>query len=390
MQKGEKKFQLYINQGNGVYARIPVLGTFGMDEYNTSKSMNTSLINGKPKAVVTPSNNAKVPVVKQARVDTFGINTGNSKTVLENIAKAGIQGLSDLARELAPYASDLNIKYADIVSDGSAGDNNILIRFNIGDKGEYHTAMTILHEVVHGLTVRQIKPYITNDNNNYQVLDNAPSYVNKLVQLYNVAKAAIGEEVISTLRSKIALQKQLNNQLQAAATEEEKAAIRASMSNVALTPEEKRVQYGAYNLHEFMAMVLTQPEFQREMAKHEFKNSGISLLEKFKEILNSILKAIGVDYSEKTVTAQAINSIFELITDKNVRLETPNTEKFNEIAEGGFSDFEDLRDAEFRQFLFENRFDELSDPEGNTGPVVESLSPADLPMVQSVNKNNCY
>lgn len=390
IKKGEKKFQLYLDQGNGVYKRIPVLGTFGMDEYNTSKTINQSLVNGKPKAVVTPSNNNKTPVVKQARVDTFGINSGNPKTVLENISKAGIQGLSDLARELAPYVSGLNISYADIVSDGSASEDKILIRYNIGDKGEYHTALTILHEVTHGLTVRQIKPFVTRVGNTYQVADNAPAYVTKLVQLYNVTRATIGEDAINSLLTKIAAQKQLNMELQAATTEEERAAIKAKLPSVALTPEQKQIQYGAYNLHEFIAMALTQPEFQREMAKHEFKQSGQSLLEKFKEILNSLLKAIGVDYSEKSVTAQAINSIFELITDKNERLETPNTPKFNEIAEEGFSDFEDLRDQEFKDFLFENRYDELSDPGSDTGPIEESLSPADLPMVQSVNKNNCY
>lgn len=394
VKKGEKKFQLYMDQGDGVYKRIPVLGAFGMDEYNPNNTINQSLINGKPKAVVTPSSNKKVAPKKEAKVDTFGINSGNPKTILENISKANIQGLSDLARELSPYVSGLSISYADIVSDGTANEDKILIRSNIGEKGEYHTALTILHEVTHGLTVRQIKPYVTRVNNTYQVANNAPAYVTKLVQLYNVTRSAIGEAAIDSLLNKIAIQKQLNMELQAATTDEERSAIRAKLPEAALTPEQKQVQYGAYNLHEFIAMALTQPEFQREMAKHEFKQSGQSLLEKFKEILNSLLRSIGVDYSEKSVTAQAINSIFELITDKNERLETPSTEKFNDIAEEGFSDFEDLKDmdedAEFKNFLAMNKYDELSNPESDTGDIVENLSPADLPMVQSVNKNNCY
>lgn len=387
LAKGEKKFQLYINQGDGVFKRIPVLGTFGMDEYNAYKSINNSLVNSKPKAVVMPNKNFVTPT-PETKVDTFGINSGNAKTVLENISKAGIEGLSDLARELSSFASDINIKFADIVSDGTANENNIMIRYNIGDKGDYTTAMTILHEVVHGLTVRQIKPYITNDGNTYQVKEGAPAYVGKLVQLYNVAKSMIGEERIDALRGKIALQRQLNGELQAAATEEEKVAIRARMDSVALTPEEKRVQYGAYNLNEFMAMVLTQPEFQREMAKHEFKQSGQTLLDKFKEVLNSILKAIGVDYSEKSVTAQAINSIFELITENNKKADTPFTNHFNEIAEQGFSDFEDIVDAEFREFLNMNRYEGDVSFEG--GEVETSLSVAELPSVQNINKNNCY
>lgn len=386
MQKGEKKFQLYMNQGDGTYKRIPVLGTFGMDEYNTTVTTNESLVNSKSKAVVVPSNNAKITTKKEAKIDTFGINSGNSKTVLENISKAGIQGLSDLARELAPYVSTLNIEYADIVSDGSANGENIKLRYNIGEKGDYHTALTILHEVVHGLTVRQINPYVTETGSTYQVAANAPSYVGKLVQLFNVARGTIGEAAIDSLRTKIAMQRKLNSELQAAATDEEKLAIRSKISDVALTPEEKKIQYGAFNLNEFIAMALTQPEFQREMAKHEFKNSGQSLLQKFKEILNSILQAIGVDYSEKSVTAQAINSIFELITDKNERLETPSTEKFNTIAEDGFMSDEES----FRAWLEENKFEELGDPDTDVGPIETSLSPADLPRVQSVNKNNCY
>lgn len=385
--KKEKKFQLYMNQGDGVFKRIPVLGTFGMDEYDPSKTINNSLVNGKVKAVVMPNANAVAPT-KQAVVDKFGVNSGNAKTVLENIAKAGIEGLSDLAAALAPFSSDLNIRFADIVSDGSANENNISIRHNLPEKGDYHLAMTILHEVTHGLTVRQIKPYLKNQGNDYQVVDGAPSYVSKLVQLYNVAKSTIGEVAIEALRSKVALQRQLNGELQAAATEEEKAAIREKMNDVALTPEEKRIQYGAFNLHEFMAMALTQPEFQREMAKHEFKNTGQSLLAKFKEVLNSILRAIGVDYSEKSVTAQAINSIFELITDKNTKTETPSTPHFDEIAEQAFTDFADIVDQEFRDFLNMNRYE--GDVSGEMGDIEESLSVAELPSVQNVNKNNCF
>jgi hypothetical protein len=386
IQKGEKKFQLYMDQGNGVYKRIPVLGTFGMDEYNTSNTTNQSLVNGRPKATVVPSSNKKVVAPKQPKVDTFGVNSGNTKMVLENISKAGIQGLSDLARELAPYASSLKISYADIVSDGTYNGDDIKIRYNLLDKGEFTLAMTILHEVVHGLTVRQIEPYITENKGTYQVAANAPSYISKLVQLYNVTRGTIGDSAIDAIREKIVIQHRLNGQLQAATTEEEKVAIRSKMSEAALTPEEKRVQYGAYNIKEFIAMALTQPEFQREMAKYEFKQSGQSLLEKFKEILNSILQAIGVDYSEKSVTAQAINSIFELITDKNVRLETPNTQKFNDIAEEGFmSD-----DESFRAWLEENKFDELGDPDFDSGDIETTLSVAELPSVQNVNKNNCY
>ena len=386
LSKGEKKFQLYMNQGNGVFKRIPVLGTFGMDEYDPTKTINSSLVNAKTTAVVMPS--STVAPTKEAITDQFNINSGNVKTVLENISKAGIQGLSALAGELAPFVSDLTIRYADIVSDGSANENNIAIRHNLAEKGDYQLALTVLHEVVHGLTVRQIRPYVIKVENTYQVVDGAPTYVSKLVQLFNVARATIGETAIANLQEKIALQRQLNGELQAASTEEEKAAIRERMNDVALTPEEKRVQYGAYNLNEFIAMALTQPEFQREMAKHEFKQSGQSLLTKFKEILNSILRAIGVDYSEKSVTAQAINSIFELITDQNKKSEVPSTPKFDEIAEQAFTDFEDLVDQEFRDFLNMNRYE--GDLSNDMGDITESLSVAELPSVQNVNKNNCF
>jgi hypothetical protein len=377
MVKGEKKFQLYMNQGDGTFKRIPVLGTFGMDEYDASQSVGQSLVNGKPKAIVVPSNiNKTAPVPTHS--DTFGINTGNAKTVLENISRAGISGLSALAGELAPYSSNISISYADIVSDGRALDNSIQIRSNLGEKGDYHVAMTILHEVIHGLTVKQISPYLQEVKGSYQVVDKAPAYVSKLVQLYNVARGAIGDQNIERLREKIALQTKLNNELQAAATDEERSAIRSRISDIALTPEEKRVQYGAYNIKEFMAMAMTQPEFQKEMAKYEYKNTGQSLLERFKEVLNQILKAIGLDYSEKSVTAQAINSIFELITDKNEKFSTPNTEKFNAIAEGAFGDSEE---DEFRKWLEVNKWE---------GDTEESLSIAELPSVQSINENNCY
>lgn len=376
IKSGEKKFQLYMAQGDGMYKRIPVLGTFGMDEYSPEDTVGRSIINGVPKAVVKPSQTLAQVITPQN--DIFGINGDSARVVLENIAKANYQGLSDLARELAPYVSDVTIKLSDIVSRGQTTGNLVEISSNIYSSNTLEAAQTILHEVVHALTVQQISPYLQENGDYYEVKVGAPQYVVKLVQLYNVSRRVIGEDSINAMREKIRGQRELNAQLAAVTTPEDRDAILGKMKDYAFTEQESKVSYGVFNIKEFIALALTEPEFQRKMSEYEFKQTGMTLLQKFKQILNSILEAIGVNYSENSVTAQAINSIFELITDKNVKQDTSGTAKFNEMADIAFTDPQNRLTQE-EQELF-----------GDVGDFETSLKPYGLPIIPNLNYDNCY
>lgn len=376
INKGEKKFRLFMHEGNNVFKRIPVLGTFGMDEYNPTVSVNQSLVNGRVKATAKPTNIGHENT-QDADKDIFGVNSGNGKTVLDNIAQANIDGFSALAAALSPYSSSVKIAYGDIPANGMydsrSGQITIASRL-AADK--VTSAKIILHETVHALTVSQINQYVTEVNGVYKIKENAPAYVSRLMRLFNEAQRVIGPDKIAAIRAKIDAQKNLSMGLNAG----------QSKTDFALTSQEM-LAYGTYNIMEFMANALTEPEFQREMAKHQYKETGVTLWTKFKELVNSILQAIGVKYDENSVTAQAINSTFELISTENKPVPTPTKGKFNEMAETAFGDFGDMLTQEDKDML---EWNELQQQIGFEGETETSLSPQELPVVPNLNENNCY
>lgn len=378
VEKGQNKFQLYMNQGDGTFVRIPVLGTFGMDEYNPNVQVAESLVNGVVKAAVIPGAGMAAP---SASVDSFDVNSGNTQTVLQNIAKAGISGFSELASVLAPYTSNVKIGFADIMSTGQNQGNNVLINARIANQGDTATANTILHEVTHALTVQQIMPHINElQDGSTQVKDGAPEYVGRLVSLFNQTKRLIGQDAVNAIKDKIRAQANINQALLAASTDEERQAILSRANQNALTPEERRVTYGAYNIREFIAMALTQPEFQRLLGEQKAA-TGQSLLERFKDILKSILGSLGIKFDPGSVASQAINSIFELITDKNEKASS-EAGRFNDIAETGFGTFEEsLSDAD------KAMLDGMQDPDEMDYTEPETSL---LPSVPDLNEDNCY
>lgn len=393
--KGEKKFQLYMHLGDNQFRRIPVLGTFGMDEYNPARSIADSIVNGKVKVMAKAKKNIQ-PAPSSDATDIYNMASGNGKTVLDNIANANIAGLSEVARMLAPFASNIKVKQADMVTYGWADNTGVTIKTGLAaEAGNTKAAVVIVHEMVHALTRNQIAPYIDSlPDGSVNVKGNAPTYVTNMVQLFNVTRKVVGQEKIDAVRTKINAQKQLNNDLRNATTPEERQAILAKMSVYGFTDEEMSVNYGAYDIFEFMAMALTEPGFQTELSKHQFKGTGKSLLTRFKEILNSILNSLGLNFDENSVAAQSINSIFEFITDKNVSVENnevPDTDLFNEIGSQGFDSFDNTISEDdaalFSQLEEQGYFDEsdLGDPDEG-GDIETSF----LPAVPNTNENNCY
>lgn len=381
MAKGEKKFRLYMNQGDGVFKRIPVLGTFGMDEYNPKLQVNQSSVNGKIKVDVRPSN-VKFFNRPDAQNDIFGINSGNGKIALDNIARANLPYLSDLARELAPYSSNIVVAFKDMLPKGMYNEKTNAVFVNSDLASDKNLlAKNLLHEVVHALTVTQISQYITQDGENVTVSTNAPAYVSRLVRLFNAARAAIGEEKMTEIRAKLTGQQKLQQELDNSTTDEERAAIRSRLNQYKMTPEEARVYYGVFNIKEFMTLALTESMFQKELGKHTFGDTGITMWERFKDILNSILQAIGVNFSQDSITAQAINATFELISGENVKPENNTSGQFDEMAMMGFGTFEDSLSEADRAMLEDTSFD--GDPE-------VSLNLAEYPSVPNINENNCY
>lgn len=299
---GEKKFRLYKLTGNNIYTEIPTLGVFGMDEYEHGKDIGTSLINGivKPKINPTPisTENAVKPEISS---DRFEISSNDPKKVIQKIVDANLGSYSLLAKELLPFISNnLKIEYNVITHTGEKEFYGVYnkdkndIRINpdlIAKLPDQALASIIIEEVTHALTVNQVSPYIVqNTNGTVDVKGNAPSYVTDIVRLYNEVRSKHDPIKI--------------------------AAVKAKIGKEPLTNEEV-FDYNVSNIYEFMARAISNKTFQKYLAGDQFKQSGKTNLQKFKEFLFSVLKSLGIDFEANTAAAQAINSIFEFIEKEN-------------------------------------------------------------------------
>lgn len=291
------KYQLYWFDGEK-YTRIPVLGTFGMDEYQPgSNGYGKTIVNNRFNVDINPQK--AINTAREDSGDIFDVNSKNLSNILSKISDAKLTGLSDLATAIAPYIKDdIKIEYTDNL--GARGlyrraENKIYIdRDNAATESSFIRARTILHETVHALTVNQISPYITQEaDGRVSVHDNAPRYITELVRLYHGIRSRENTQELQNLLERV----------------QNRESIDSSKGEY--------VKYGLTDLDEFIAMALTSSDFQKYLAKPEFKQSGETLLERFKNIIQSILSAIGVKFESNTATAHAINSIFQLIDESS-------------------------------------------------------------------------
>jgi len=315
------KQQLYWFDGNK-YTRVATLGTFGMDEYQLGQGIGTSIINGNVKLQIQPQQSSGTIVEQQRDVDPFKVASKNIETVLQSIVDSNIAGYSELATHLAPFVGETKIDTAT----GLAGKTNFygvylgdedtiyINNKNLQNKNLEERARVILEEVTHSLTVNQINKYITqNPNGSVDVQLNAPAYVSDIVRLYN------------NVRSKVD-------------TQELQDVLRKVNSNSNITKDELMTKYGLINIYEFMAHTFTNKDFQKYLARDEFKQSGKTFLERFKAIVLDLLNKMGINFSNDTATVQAFNSIFEFVENEN---DKSNISKENQKMKDDVDNFEE-------------------------------------------------
>lgn len=327
--KGSKD-QLYYFDG-AKYARVPILGVFGMDEYQPSHKIGNSIVNGEVRLTAEPQKASHI--IGEDPQDVFNINSGNIKTVLGNISDSDLGSMSLLAKAILPYAGDSPIKYASTYTDLVTkitydrfeglhiGGEGILINPTITPtKSLSHNAMIVLHEVVHSMTVNQIKSHIIeNADGSVSVKAGSPSYISDIVRLYNNVRSRLDTSELKNILSRV-------------------------QQSAPITQEERETKYGFSDIYEFMSMALVEPEFQRYLARPEFKQGdGRTLLDRFKDFISNVLTAIGVKFESDTAAAQAINSIFEFLEgDKQEKEEQDRIDRLNtEMADHAMNEASD-------------------------------------------------
>jgi hypothetical protein len=324
--KGEKKFKLYWFDGEK-YTKIPVLGIFGMDEYQPRNSIGQSLVNGR--IIIKPN---PQPITNEEKVSDdntsglFSVNTGDITKMVEDISNSATQ-YKELATKLLPYIPQgIKVVIQDVAGPRgiyNKATNTITINNNIVNNAD-KLADTILHELVHALTMSKVENYITTNEKDRTVetKDGAPIYVTNLVRLYNsiLDKTDKGKllEIIDKVRE-----------------------------TGVLGTNDRSKYYGLTSIYEFMTMALTDNGFQQELNKIPYKNSGMSILDKFKEVVKQILEAIGVKFDENFSAAHAISNIFGIIESNNEPKANPfDTFYDDSVNRDNFDDFIDGTDVE--------------------------------------------
>lgn len=332
MPKGDKKFRLYWFDGEK-YTKIDVLGMFGMDEYQPENKIGKSIVNGRVRLKINPQ-----PIIAEEghannQTSLFNIESGTPYEIISAIATSNTTKYSQLAAHLLPFIGDVTIKLQEIPSFGRYTPNihEILVSPVVKNNPGW-LAYTILHELVHGLTVRQIIPHLTGFIDP-EVKEGAPSHVIELVRIFNNAKSKFSKVEIDTIRERVA-------------------------SGGSLEDADRKL-YGFTDIREFIAEALTNKEFQKLLNSIPYAQSGKSMLDKFKEIVEQVLTALGVKFDKDFSAAHAISNIFEAIEAENKRDDT------------GFDPY---------QMFTDESNDDVTDPG-------TSLSPAKI-IIQEARKGN--
>ncbi len=347
--KNEKdKYQLYVLT-DGVYRRIPALGTFGMDEYQYGTQIGSTIIN-----TVDRQTFEILPTIhtSQERYSTglFGAEAENSTlhTIVENIAKANIGDISALAKEILPYIGETTVEIDnEIPGRGKYSSTTDKISLNeniLSQKSPEIVARVIMEEVVHSLTRKQIEGYIIlKADGEIVVKEKAPDYVSDIVRLYNNIRKIVGKEAIAVVSAKM-------------------------RNKEPLTVEEFNTIYGLTDIYEFMAQAIKNKEFLKFLEQDKFNlQNGKTVLERLKDIVVKVFKSIGINLKADSAAFQAFNSIFELIEEENKE----NKENF--ISKQSLELQKKIQEAKGANNNQSKGFS--SDDPNNVGPVEASFSP---------------
>jgi predicted NAD-dependent protein-ADP-ribosyltransferase YbiA (DUF1768 family) len=306
------EYLLWKSAGNGNYVQVPVVQS-GISEYDSNVQQITPLSS----EIVTPQNPVKEqplsPSSDESKVTNetrFGLGTDASLTdIVTNLANStGIdEYLVTLAKQLlSAIDPTTSITVDNIKTKGKykRAENAIIISASQAKNAtDTELARTILKELMHSITDNELGKHVyrsSGDNKYYLKSNDAPKHISVLINLFNqVSKIPEFENAMESIRKKLEIKGQ----------------------EQALTPEENRIYYGAYDVYEFVEMMMTQPEFQQEMAKIKTGN-GKSVLDLFKNFLNSLFKNLGIQFETGTVASEAIENILILVDEKG-RLKQP-------------------------------------------------------------------
>ena len=321
--KQGNKNQLYIYDGKK-YNRIPTLGTFGMSEYSNKdvsvQPLITQMINKKPLQLfgspIKPEA-AQLPI-SEGRETLFDINKNNLKETLNQIAKANISNISALTTLILPYVKNIPVNIESLEdgraqykynTTGSKEEGSITFdKGYLNDKytTDYMVARTVLHETIHSITARELSKYFNKDGTLKGKKEDLPAHVSKLLRVFNDVQDKMAKEVAEL---------------------KDYYANKDKDSTGTLQKEDDRLAYGALNIFEFTAMIMSEPEFQAKMATFRYRQTDKNFLEQFIDAIKDILQRVGIDFRKDSLAAHGLDAAIRLIDASNEK-EKESEEKF--------------------------------------------------------------
>lgn len=295
-----KKYSLFEHVGNGTYNRIDTLGDMGISEYEY-RNENVVALNNDYVSVATP-----LPT-NNGQLGANNLNVTEETTFDDLLGQIASTKLADEYKHLSEAAGWLKPmlkKEGKIILDenlpgaGRATKATLNITMNpkyTTDISDEATAMTFVHEVIHTLSRNELDKYFTPDGTQLKEGIQAPKHVLDLFLVFNEFRSKMKPELDTLLL---------------------KMSGKADPSlGTEYTDREKGLVYAAKNIREFLAVALTSPVFQQEMGNVEYKKSGVSVWQKFKQVILDILGAVyptvKTDSMAQAAILESINFINE-------------------------------------------------------------------------------
>jgi hypothetical protein len=361
----QDKYTLYQHLGAGEYRKISILGTTGMNEYQAGNTNVNSVIAKQKFEEKKPSAlGEKGPATP---LETISIaNNSKASDVLANIANSSSAKLSRykaIAQALLPFvSSDLMITIGDsaktlgVPVNGfyNSNNNTLFIDPVTSASREGKEIGVFMHEIVHAITVKELKKYYSQDANGaFTILsENAPAHVVELHKVWQEVIKTIDPNLIKETQDKV-------NKLHA-------------KEAVTFTSDELNIGYAATDIFEFMAMAMESRKLQEHMSNQPY-NENQSLLDKFISVIKDIIKSINPNIKEGTLAEASLSKVLDFLQEEKA-MSAENAIFASLDVDISQEEIEIFDDEDFNTQGFK---DDIDLSEDSTGEPEENLMPTE-------------
>ena len=299
------KTLLYERKTNdGYYEQIPVLGTFGFNEYQVGKIVNTSKVK---KNNFEKWKNTALEINKTKNLLNTDINT-----VIKSITDDKQSPFSAVLELFTGLIDLSNVKISIGESVGNAhyslSTNSITVSQSYLDSNPTVKDLqrTLTEEILHSITMPMMKQYVSfkgiNDKGKleYDKKGDVPSEINILLDVYQKAIDEVIKE--QGLEKTLEIINKINN-LKSGNTK-----------NSLILNSDEIITYRILDIDEFFAGIfLKDKPFVKKMANIKYKSSTKSILEKYADLITRLFYKILPNKRTNTISSEVTQQLYSLL-----------------------------------------------------------------------------